>query len=283
MSNTTRLPALLLFSALSWGQGSPPTLREKAKPYLDRALAAGNAFVSVSSASGIPGLAPGSLATAFGTSLASQTATGTAPYGTSLGGVSVQVVDSAGTAQLARLLYVSPTQINYQVPPGAALGMATVNLVNGTGNVPSGTAQIQSVAPALFTANGNGQGVIAATAYRQLIPTTLATPVMMFQCPSGPGSCVSVPIDVGLDQPVTLTLYTTGLRSLNGNPAAVSIAINGQTFPARAIAASDDANAIAGVDEVTLGLPISLRGAGEVGISVNINGQASNSGTIRIQ
>ena len=75
--------------------------------------------------------------------------------------------------------------------------------------MPSGTIQVQSVAPALFTANGNGQGVVAANAYATAIPTTMTAPVMVFQCGAAPGSCVTVPIDPGLDRPVTITLYAT--------------------------------------------------------------------------
>ncbi|MGI8741376.1 MAG: hypothetical protein ACR2NN_02170 [Bryobacteraceae bacterium] len=172
--------AVLLFGSLlpvfagdSPCQAPGQTLQDRAQPYLAAARAAGSDFVSVSSASGMPNLAPGSLATAFGTNLAPRTEIGTAPYQTSLGGISFQVVDSAGSVRLAPLLYVSPTQINYLVPAATPAGTATMNIVNGTGTVPSSTAQVQSVAPALFTANANGQGVVAATAYRTVIPSNI--------------------------------------------------------------------------------------------------------------
>jgi Uncharacterized protein conserved in bacteria (DUF2252) len=105
-----------LFAADSMCQAPGQTLQDRAQSYLAAALAAGSDFVSVSSASGMPNLAPGSLATAFGNNLAPRTETGTAPYPTSLGGISFQVVDSTGAVRLAPMLYVSPTQINYLVP-----------------------------------------------------------------------------------------------------------------------------------------------------------------------
>jgi uncharacterized protein (TIGR03437 family) len=108
-------------------------MRDHVQPYLARALAAGNAFVVVSAASGAPAVAPDSLASLFGPSVASQTAAGSAPFPTSLGGVGVQIVDASGKSMAAPLLYVSPGQINFVVPPGLAPGTATINIVNGTG------------------------------------------------------------------------------------------------------------------------------------------------------
>ena len=258
------------------------TLREKAEKYLEIARAQGNDFVNVSAASGNPVLAPGSLASAFGNGLAAQTQPGMYPYQTSLGGISLQVVDSAGTARLANLLYVSPTQINYYVPQGTASGTATIHIVNGTGNVPTSTAPIQTVAPGLFTANANGMGVVAATAYSTVIPTSLATPVPVFQCGASPGSCVSVPIALGVDTPVFVTLYTTGLsgRSSDG---AVAIQVGTEAIPAQSVASFDLSNPLAGIDQITFGVPLTLRGSGEVNITVSVDGQVSNAGRINIQ
>ncbi|MDQ6675687.1 MAG: hypothetical protein M3Z09_00155 [Acidobacteriota bacterium] len=263
-------------------QETGTTLEDRAKPYLAAALAAGNDFVSVSAASGLPNLAPESLASAFGPSLASRTEIGTAPYPTSLGGISMQIVDSAGASRQAQLLYVSPTQINYLVPSGTAAGAATTNIVNGTGNVPSGTVQIQTVAPALFTANGNGQGVVAATAYRTVIPTTLATPLPVFQCNDGPGTCVSVPIAFGVDTPIFATFYATGLRGRSSD-SAVTLTIGGQRMTIRSITPADSSTLSAGIDQVLAGLNLSLRGSGEVDVTIGVDGKTSNTGRVNFQ
>ncbi len=258
------------------------TMREQVQPYVVQSLAEGNAFVAVSAASGRPEVAPGSLATLFGASLATQTVAGQAPYPTSLGGISLQIVDSAGTPEAAQLLYVSPDQINFVVPPAAAIGVAAIHIVNGTGMAPSGSMQVQNAAPGLFTANGNGMGVVAATAYRTLIPTSITSPVMVFQCGAQPGSCVSVPIDPGIDTPVTVTLYATGLRNRSSD-SAVMLTIGSTSIPIRSISSPDDSSALAGIDLMTFPVLLNLRGSGEVDVVLTVDGVESNHGRINIQ
>jgi len=274
---------VLLFGSVLFGSALfSQTLEQRAQPYLDSARAAGDAFVSVSSASGMPNLAADSLATAFGSNLAPRTETGTAPYPTSLGGIGLQVVDSTGASRAAQLIYVSPTQINYLVPAGTAPGTATMNIINGTGNVPSSTAQIQTVAPALFTANENGQGVVAATAIRTIAPSTVGGPVRVYQCLDAPGSCVSVPIDLGVDTPIFVTFYASGLRGRSSD-SAVTVTIGNQVLPVRSIVTQDDSTALAGVDLVTVGLTLALRGSGEVDVVLSVDGKTSDTGRINIR
>ena len=125
--------------------------------------------VSVSAASFAAGggLAPESIVAAFGSSLASGIqAASTQPLPTKLAGISMWVKDSAGAERLAPLFFVSPGQINYQVPPGTANGPATVTVTSGAASIATGAAHIASVAPGLFSANSNGQGVAAAGALR---------------------------------------------------------------------------------------------------------------------
>jgi uncharacterized protein (TIGR03437 family) len=229
----------------------------------------------------MPNLAADSLATAFGSNLAPNTEAGGAPYPTSLGGISLQVVDATGTMRLAQLLYASPSQINYLVPAGTAPGTATVQIADGTGNVSSSTTQIQPVSPAIFTANDAGYGVVAATAYR-LVDLQIKGPVIVYECGVALATCHGVPIDVGLDSPVFVTFYTTGLRGRSSD-AAVSLTIGTQSIPIRSITADDDSSAQAGVDEIQAGLPLSLRGSGEVDVVISVDGTTSNHGTISIQ
>ncbi len=257
------------------------TFRERAKPYFESARDAGQSFVVVSAASAMPNLAADSLASVLGQSLAAQTAIGTAPYPNSLGGISLQIVDSAGAVRVAPLLYVSPEQINFLVPPGTAAGTATLNIVNGTANPLTGTTQIQAVAPALFTANENGQGVVSATAYHTVIPTTLAFPVPVYQCLDAPGSCVSVPLVLGVDVPVFVTVNATGLRGRSSDDA-VQLTIGGQAVHIQAINALDDSGAPAGIDQIFFPVPLSLRGSGEVDMVVTVDGTTSNTARINV-
>ena len=192
------------------------------------------------------------------------------------------MVDSTGASRLAQLLYVSPTQINYLIPAGTAPGTATMNIVDGTGNVRTSTAQIQTVAPALFTANADGQGVVSATAYRTIAAGTLAFPIPVYQCLDAPGGCVSVPIELGVDTPIYVTFYATGLRGRSSD-SAVTVTIAGQTVPIRSISSADDSSAQAGMDEVLVGLVLSLRGSGESDVIIAVDGKTSNTGRINIE
>jgi len=93
-----------------------------------------------------PRVSPGSLATIFGTGLATEPASAAAyPLPTSLGGTSVSV---AGT--LAPLVYVSAGQINFQVPSSTAAGDVNV-VVNGPGGAGASFAfTVTTEAPAIF-------------------------------------------------------------------------------------------------------------------------------------
>jgi uncharacterized protein (TIGR03437 family) len=258
------------------------TIKESVKPYLMQALDNGNSFVIVSTASGVPVIAPDSLASIYGSDLAASTAFAVAPYPAELGGIGVHVIDSAGNSQQAALLYVSPEQVNFLMPSGMADGPATINLIGAAGLRGSGVAQNQHVAPALFTANDSGQGVVAATAYRTFIPGTRTGPVDVFQCGTAPGSCVSVPIDPGLDAPVTITLYATGIKGRSGD-AGVTLTIGNTVVPIRSITSSDNTSPMPGVDQITFVLPLDLRGSGEVNIFLTVDGVNSNTARINIQ
>src|SRR5207344_2813039 len=81
-------------------------------------------------------VAPESLVTALGFDLGTGTfPTAPQPGATSIGGTTITVVDSKGTSRLAPLLYVSPGQVDYEIPAGTALGVATISVESGDGVV----------------------------------------------------------------------------------------------------------------------------------------------------
>jgi len=228
-------------------------------------------------ASGIA-VAPGSLASLYGANLAMTTAQATSqPLPTSLGGTTVTVTDSAGIVRAVPLVFVSPTQINLAVPDGAAAGAATFTVAGPAGSQVF-HASIQPVAPALFSMNGSGTGVAAATALQiQAGDPQVRSAVPVFQC--APSGCVSIPITLGVDTPVYLSLYGTGIRNRD-NLANVSVRIGG--VPVSALFAGP-APGFTGLDQVNITLPLNLRGSGETEIFVVVDGQTSNSLTINIQ
>src|SRR5258708_1694107 len=114
--------------------------------------ASGNTGLSVVSAPSYSSgtLAADSIATAFGAGLATSTqaATGGA-LPTGLAGTSVDVIDSTGYARPAPLFYISPTQVNFQIPAGTASGTAAIVITGSDGTASYGGTLIGSVAPGL--------------------------------------------------------------------------------------------------------------------------------------
>jgi uncharacterized protein (TIGR03437 family) len=216
------------------------------------------------------GLAPESLAMAAGTGLSAQTAQAQAqPWPTSLGGVTVQVTDSATVSRPAGLLFVSPTQINFEVPAGTAPGAATAVINNGGAPfvVPM---QIQPVAPGLLSMNN--LDVAAATAIRVVIPTQIQSPVPVFQCVDTPGSCRLVPISLGVDTPIYLSFYGTGIR---GRSSLSNVKVTIGSVDVTPLFAGPQPM-FPGLDQINVPLTLSLRGAGEVNVTVTVDGVVSN-------
>jgi uncharacterized protein (TIGR03437 family) len=221
-----------------------------------------------------------SIVSVFGTNMAISVAVaGTNPLPTSLVGTTVRVKDSAGNERLAPLFYVSPGQINYQIPPGTTPGTAIVTITSGNGTVSTGTMQITSVAPGLFAANANGQGVAAAVALRvKADGTQIQEQVARFD--QAQGKFVTTPIDLGAqsDQ-VYLVLFGTGIRFHSGLQG-VSTNIGGVNVEASYAGAQ---GSFVGLDQVNLLLPRSLIGRGEVSVFFAADGKLSNTVSINIK
>ncbi|HWQ32390.1 MAG TPA: SBBP repeat-containing protein [Blastocatellia bacterium] len=226
-------------------------------------------------------LARESIVAAFGSELATTIAGAAAlPLPTSLAGTTVKIKDSTGTDRLAPLFFVSPTQINYYVPDGTAEGTATVTVTSGSGRVSTGTVQIRSSVPGLFSANASGQGVAAALAVRVKANGTLFyEPVAQYD--AAQGKFVPLPIDLGPDQGaatdvVVLALFGTGIRyrqSVSVNVGGVEVQVDYAGITPGFI----------GLDQVNVRLPRSLIGRGEVTVNLTIDGRNANPVTVSIR
>ena len=222
----------------------------------------------------------GSLASAFGIGLADLTASAQPPpLPTSLGGIQLQFRDYQGTLHLAPLLFVSPGQINYQVPPDIPPGVASITVVRaGAPIIESGQAINVSAdgAPSLFTVNN--QGLAAATAVR-VHPNGTQTQVQVYAC-DAPSPCKAVPIDVKGD-PVTLSLYGTGFELDE---------VNIFTYPVCTVNAGDQIDAAyfgpqgqyPGLDQANLALPASLAGSGDTVIACQNVGVGSPTNAVHV-
>jgi hypothetical protein len=110
---------------------------------------------------------PASIVSAFGENLAEGVAKpASAELPETMGGVTVAVAGSAGVSRNAPLFYVSPEVVNFVVPPGTAAGRARVTIRRQDGQSLAGDLLVDAVAPGLFSANANGQGVGLIAAVR---------------------------------------------------------------------------------------------------------------------
>jgi len=240
-------------------------------------LAAARTVASVSAASYTGSeLAGESITAAFGSNLAPTTlAAATTPLPTTLAGTRVLVRDSAGTERPAPLFFVSPSQVNFQIPPGTTAGVAAVTIANGSGPVAAGSVLVATVAPGLFTANSSGQGVAVGIAshYRngQEVSSELAYQYDGTQF-------VTRPIDLGPEgDQVFLVLFGTGLRFRTAL-SAVTAKIGGVDAPVSFAGAQ---GSFIGLDQVNLMVPRSLVGRGEVDVALTVDGKTAN--TVRVQ
>lgn len=221
-----------------------------------------------------------SIAAGFGQGLAATTESAPAtPLPTTLAGTSVKVKDSAGTERLAPLFFVSPSQINFLIPLGTANGAANINVVRGETISATGTVQIVTVAPGLFAANANGQGVAAAVALRVKSDNSQSSePVAEFNVAQN--RFVARPIDLGdASDQVFLILFGTGLRN-RSSLAEVTATVGGITAEVSFAGAQGD---FAGLDQANLRLPRSLSGRGEVDVVLLVDGKPANTVKVTIR
>ena len=224
-------------------------------------------------------VAPESIVVAFGSGLAptSQAAI-TLPLPTTIIETLVLVTDSRGTQRPAPLFFVSPGQINFQIPPETAPGKAGVS-ISGFRVESFGTIQIERVAPGLFATNADGQGVAAAVALRynngRLIS---AEPVAQFD--QTRGKFTARPIELGPEgDQVFLALFGTGIRN-RSSLSAVGVEIGGVNSEVVYAGAQGD---FTGLDQINVRIPRTLAGRGEASIALRADGQLANTVTISIR
>jgi len=227
-----------------------------------------------------------SIAAVFGVNLAPGVeVANTLPLPTTLGGVSIRIIDNdgRGTTRQCPLFFVSPGQINFQIPPGTASGVARLAVIAGSqtfGDVlGSGPIQVAAVAPGLFTANATGQGVAAAVALRIKADGTQSfEPVAEFN--AAQNRFVSRPIDLGPESDqVFLILFGTGIRNRSAL-AAVTATIGGL---AAEVQFAGPQGGFVGLDQVNLRLARALAGRGEIDVALSVDSKTPNVVKINIQ
>ena len=216
----------------------------------------GNPDASIAAVSGADyrdTVAPGAIATLFGKGLSSGTESAkTLPLPTVLQNTKVHVLDQNGVERLAGLIYVSPSQINFLMPPESTEGYAIINVDNGGTPLIEGARAtvVRNLAGGFFTLDGTGHGVVAATAVA-IQANGAQTAVPVFQC-SSTGQCVLVPIDMSTNGTVYLSVYGTGFAKSNTPPGFNAACSQGT------ITYAGPQGQFPGLDQLNLQLPRTL-------------------------
>jgi uncharacterized protein (TIGR03437 family) len=235
------------------------------------------ALAAVNAASSQQGLAPGSIASLYGTNLVGVTARADSapPLPFTLGGTTLTI---PGLAPIA-LFYVSPLQINFQVPFNQFFGSTPTTLTVTQGEL-SNTLNITLVpyAPALFTTNSQGTGQAAA-----LVGNSLAAPTGAF-----PGSR---PAQAG----ETVSVFCTGLGNVTNAPDPGAPALSDPlshtigtpivTLGSQraSVTFSGLAPGFVGLYQVNLQIPLGAPNGSAVPMVMTIGGVTSNTATIAVE
>jgi len=208
-------------------------------------------------------LAPGSLVAIFGSDFAPEAMlTVRAPWPKVLANTSVLVNGIA-----VPLAFVSPSQINAQVPYETELGQATVTVLAGNHVLPSMAVTVQPTAPGLFVDSqhhvvAQNQDETLNSTVHPAAPETLLTLYL-----TGQGT-LSTPIADGAAAPAGYLIIPEGF---------VAATIGGQSVAVLDVSMSA---MLVGVLQVTIATP-SL-GPGDKLLTVGINGSLSNAGFVTL-
>jgi len=222
---------------------------------------------TVSSASySVSAIAPKAIVAAFGSNLATVTqGAPSTPLPTSIAGTSITVQDGVGSERLAPLFYVSPNQLNYQIPAGTAPGPALIKFNSGGGQTVAGSTIIAPSAPSIFTQDSSGAGAASA------LDAFTFTPAPFNATRAG-----------GL--PNIIAIFGTGLGAdatdIDANAGAnVQASIDGQ---AAQVLYAGRAPGFAGLNQINVMLPVGIS-SGVHRLVITRGGVSSNAVSIAIR
>jgi uncharacterized protein (TIGR03437 family) len=208
-------------------------------------------------------ISPGALATVWGQNFGTLSGTNTAPWSTSFSGITVNV---NGTA--SPIYYVSPGQINFQVPWETPTGTAqvTVSLNGGLSN--SVSVPVVSAGPGLFFS-----GTAAIVENQDYSVNTPSNPaaggsvIIAYLTGSGP---VSPTVSDGVPTPTDTLVKATSAYSATIGSAAAEVQFTGLT------------PSFIGLVQMNILVPSGLA-PGSYPLTVTIDGQTSNSANISVK
>jgi uncharacterized protein (TIGR03437 family) len=156
--------------------------------------------------------------------------------------------------------------------------LATITVRRNGNDIAQGTLQIDPVAPGLFAANANGQGVAAAVILRRRGNVDTFEPVAQFN--SMTSRFEPIPIDLGpeTDQ-VFLILFGTAFRGVSSQSAA-TCTIGGTAVQLLYAGLNPD---FIGLDQANVLLPRSLMGRGNLNVVFTADNKTANEVIINVK
>jgi uncharacterized protein (TIGR03437 family) len=214
------------------------------------------------------GIAPGTLISIFGAGFSTITMSASAvPLPTILSGTSVSI-----NGVPSPLVFVSPGQINAQIPYGLSQGTVTLVVRDAAGAVANSTIQVVTASPGIFTKTSDGKGeAIAVHSNYSLVNRAVGEYAQIGE---------------------TVVVYCTGLGEVNGFSTAgsaapssplpsarqiVEVTMNGQA--ARVVYAGLTPGSV-GLYQVNVAVPGGI--GGDVAVSIKVGAAISNLSTINV-
>lgn len=233
-----------------------------------------NPVTTVSAASYLDDNSPESIVSAFGSNMTTGTSVATTiPLPVNLGGLSV-LVDGRQTG----LFFVSPNQINYQLPAGTPSGVANVVVMRNGTPMLQGSVLISGISLSLFTANATGTGAPAG-----LLLRVRANGQQVFESLArfDGQNIVPAPIVRQAGEQLFLILFGTGIKqSLNtdGNPGNgvaenVQATIAGVASP---VVFAGSAPGFVGLEQINLRIPDTLPANPNAQVIIKVRDQLNN-------
>jgi xyloglucan-specific exo-beta-1,4-glucanase len=265
MEGDMRTPNLLYLAVAGRGiwYGTLPATAPPAPSFTANGVTNGASFADA--------LTRGAVATIFGVNMAPAGSAAEAafvPLPTSLNGVMVSV-DSFP----APLWYVSPGQINFQIPWDAALsGTSTIQIYNGLGVSSAVPVPLAPYAPGIFqysSESGAAEGVITHADYSLVTAADPAAPgeeIIVWM--TGFGDVAVIP-DTGFGTPLGVTATLLPTATLSGAPITVNYA--GLTYGA------------IGLAQVAVTLPATLPAGNPLSLVVTAGGVSSQSVSLWVE
>jgi uncharacterized protein (TIGR03437 family) len=225
-------------------------------------------------------VSPGGIASLFGTNLAATAAGASSiPLHGLLDNVAVVITQYVepyfGSTFLSGLFYLSPGQINFQVPWELAASTPTqIVVISPAGTSSQQTVTAKAVSPGIFSIDSSGQGQGTVTNANTGVPAAPGTPIARGQyitiyC-SGLGAVSNTPLDGA-------AAVSASLSSTSSNP---TVTIGGQ---AATVSFSGLAPGFVGLYQVNALVPQSVTPGSAVSLTLSIGGVNSNTVTIAVQ